>query len=86
MMAIKSPQDAKTPRFTGRSELRKCLIILAERVGFEPTVPCGTPDFESVTRSLRSPGYQLAAQRATRRERSLRTLLGRNPPTAWHTW
>jgi hypothetical protein len=21
---------------------------LAERVGFEPTVPCGTPDFESV--------------------------------------
>ena len=22
---------------------------LAERVGFEPTVPCGTPDFESGT-------------------------------------
>jgi hypothetical protein len=22
-------------------------IVLAERVGFEPTVPCGTPDFES---------------------------------------
>ena len=23
------------------------LILLAERVGFEPTVPCSTPDFES---------------------------------------
>ena len=22
-------------------------LVLAERVGFEPTVPCGTPDFES---------------------------------------
>ena len=22
---------------------------MAERVGFEPTVPCGTPDFESGT-------------------------------------
>ena len=25
------------------------LCLLAERVGFEPTVPCGTPDFESGT-------------------------------------
>jgi hypothetical protein len=25
------------------------VCILAERVGFEPTVPCGTPDFESGT-------------------------------------
>jgi hypothetical protein len=25
----------------------KPLAVLAERVGFEPTVPCGTPDFES---------------------------------------
>ena len=24
-------------------------LMLAERVGFEPTVPCGTPDFESGT-------------------------------------
>ena len=27
----------------------KALILLAERVGFEPTVPCGTLDFESST-------------------------------------
>ena len=27
----------------------KYLILLAEGVGFEPTVPCGTTDFESVT-------------------------------------
>jgi hypothetical protein len=25
------------------------LLLLAEGVGFEPTVPCGTTDFESVT-------------------------------------
>ena len=32
--------------------------VLAERVGFEPTVPCGTPDFESGTfdHSATSPG------------------------------
>ena len=24
-------------------------LLLAERVGFEPTVPCGTIDFESIT-------------------------------------
>src|SRR5450759_4742933 len=32
---------------------------LAERVGFEPTVPCGTPDFESGTidHSATSPGF-----------------------------
>ena len=33
---------------------------LAERVGFEPTVPCGTPDFESGTfgHSATSPATQ----------------------------
>ena len=33
--------------------------LLAERVGFEPTVPCGTPDFESGTidHSATSPGF-----------------------------
>jgi len=24
--------------------------VLAERVGFEPTVPCGTPDFEYLSK------------------------------------
>ena len=34
---------------------------LAERVGFEPTVPCGTPDFESGTfgHSATSPSLKL---------------------------
>jgi hypothetical protein len=36
-------------------------MTLAERVGFEPTVPCGTPDFESGTfgHSATSPALQL---------------------------
>lgn len=55
MMAIKSPQDAKTPRFTGRSELRKCLIILAERVGFEPTVRFNVRLISSGVFELRMP-------------------------------
>ena len=32
-----------------RPERRLFTGYLAERVGFEPTVPCGTPDFESGT-------------------------------------
>ena len=34
---------------------------MAERVGFEPTVPCGTPDFESGTfgHSATSPKRQI---------------------------
>ena len=32
-----------------RPERRLNTGLLAERVGFEPTVPCGTPDFESGT-------------------------------------
>ena len=27
----------------------KEVLVVAEKVGFEPTVPCGTPDFESGT-------------------------------------
>ena len=36
-------------RKTKRPEGRMFIDYLAERVGFEPTVPCGTPDFESGT-------------------------------------
>ena len=32
-----------------RPERRFNVLVLAERVGFEPTVPCSTPDFESGT-------------------------------------
>ena len=32
-----------------KSLICKGFFVLAERVGFEPTVPCGTPDFESGT-------------------------------------
>jgi hypothetical protein len=37
---------------------REAFELLAERVGFEPTVPCSTPDFESGTfdHSATSPG------------------------------
>ena len=37
---------------------------VAERVGFEPTVPCGTPDFESGTfdHSATSPGSIFAGR------------------------
>ena len=34
--------------FGKRKSLEKNLKALAEAVGFEPTVPCGTTDFESV--------------------------------------
>ena len=39
----------------------KPLFYLAEGVGFEPTVPCGTTDFESVTFDLSDtpPGVRL---------------------------
>jgi hypothetical protein len=31
------------------SKNKKILNSMEEKVGFEPTVPCGTPDFESGT-------------------------------------
>ena len=42
---------------------------LAERVGFEPTVPCGTPDFESGTfdHSATSPGRKRCGRFRKRR-------------------
>ena len=44
----------KTPHGAGLQQLPFVLSqlevgVLAEKVGFEPTVPCGTPDFESGT-------------------------------------
>ena len=44
-------------------------IPLAERVGFEPTVPCGTPDFESGTfdHSATSPGRKRCGRFRKRR-------------------
>lgn len=36
-------------RIKKRPERRYFIGLMAERVGFEPTVPCGTPDFESGT-------------------------------------
>ncbi len=39
--------ETKNPRSFAGSGFRVCR--LAERVGFEPTVPCSTPDFESGT-------------------------------------
>ena len=41
---IEAPETQK-----GSQENLRALGFLAERVGFEPTVPCGTPDFESGT-------------------------------------
>ena len=46
---LHDPGNKKAP--PGWSEA-KLLIYLAERVGFEPTVPCGTPDFESEVTSV----------------------------------
>ena len=45
------------------------IIALAERVGFEPTVPCGTPDFESGTfdHSATSPGRKRCGRFRKRR-------------------
>ena len=39
----------KTKKVAYKSEKT---LDLAERVGFEPTVPCGTPDFESEVLSV----------------------------------
>jgi hypothetical protein len=41
--------------------MAKPLFYMAEGVGFEPTVPCGTTDFESVTFDLSDtpPGVRL---------------------------
>ena len=36
-------------RFLGGGRWPGLEVGMAERVGFEPTVPCGTPDFESGT-------------------------------------
>ncbi len=56
-----SPTDNKKPAEArlnaGFKGFYCCLLLsvaasLAERVGFEPTVPCGTPDFESGQVSL----------------------------------
>ena len=57
---------------------------MAERVGFEPTVPCGTPDFESDARCLRSARHLWQNLRAMRRMRRFCALVGRNPPTSHH--
>lgn len=57
----------KTAPFSEPSFAAKCLIFLAERVGFEPTVRgYRTPDFESGTfdHSATSPGASLAATRS----------------------
>ena len=40
----------KTDTKKGFAKISQSLeFSLAERVGFEPTVPCGTIDFESIT-------------------------------------
>ena len=53
--------DGHLPQESSRKVSRKCLKLLAEGVGFEPTVPCGTTDFESVTFDLSDtpPGVRL---------------------------
>ena len=65
--------------------------FLAERVGFEPTVPCGTPDFESGTfgHSATSPCAFSAQRRILAARKSHRTLqclareLVRHQATSW---
>ena len=42
--------------------------VLAERVGFEPTVPCGTLDFESSTFDHSATAPKLFASVETKRE------------------
>ena len=57
-----SGPQSKKPR-TGRGSLQ-----LAERVGFEPTVPCGTLDFESSTFDHSATAPKLFASVETKRE------------------
>ena len=67
VLDVDEHQETRTPCFSRTCRqaeeffgLRRMLLEggLAERVGFEPTVPCGTPDFESGTfdHSATSPG------------------------------
>ena len=62
-------------------KLRNALIWLAERVGFEPTVPCGTPDFESLPRFRRIRRSQVRSSRAGRCKGLKRGGSGRFPRT-----
>ena len=59
---------------------------LAERVGFEPTVPCGTPDFESVALYLHGLLHEGESSSAKALAVPFSTLLGRFPRTTWRTW
>ena len=45
----KKPREVRGLRLPFGLLSRFEVFVLAERVGFEPTVPCGTPDFESGT-------------------------------------
>lgn len=54
---------------------------LAERVGLEPTVPCGTPDFESAALILRNPPYEVRAMSIGAFARPVWPLSGRFPRT-----
>ena len=67
---VKAFREIRTQKIASASDKKKAarggLILLfspmVERVGFEPTVPCGTPDFESGTfgHSATSPGLSSA--------------------------
>ena len=54
---------------------------MAERVGFEPTVPCGTPDFECGMRTVLIGGYRAKSVRMLCITGTSGPLCGRNGPT-----
>ena len=81
---ISPPQSLRVCRRRPAAFRHFALCKMAERVGFEPTVPCGTPDFESGTidHSVTSPGRGAEIAKTPRQMKAEKRLPASRPDVA----